>query len=283
MVDLRTSFLVDLKTNVLFERARKKDGTFTASVADSSSAASAAIAREWGKRISEEPYGPELAGQTAGTAFQGLVKDFVEKSLNLLSPFHQGNWIVGIAGTRGVAAFDQYFHLAQFSKKLQKDRELRTMFGSEYLVKPDIVVFRHPAVPDALGGRPAGRKVAMHSPYLSDALNGGKPTLHASISCKITMRSDRAQNTRTEALNLIRNRKGRLPHVVAVTAEPMPSRLESLAIGTGDLDCVYHAGLYELIDAVSAVSNSKVGRKLRDLVDGRRLRDISDLPLDLIL
>ena len=59
--------------------------------------------------------------------------------------------------------------------------------------------------------------------------NGGKPLLHASVSAKYTMRSDRAQNSRTEALNLIRNRKGHLPHIVVVTAEPMPNRLASLA------------------------------------------------------
>ena len=57
--------------------------------------------------------------------------------------------------------------------------------------------------------------------------------LHASISCKWTIRSDRSQNTRTEALNLIRNRKGPLPHIVAVTAEPLPTRIASLALGTG--------------------------------------------------
>lgn len=70
--------------------------------------------------------------------------------------------------------------------------------------------------------------------------NGGKPLLHASISAKYTMRSDRAQNSRTEALNLIRNRKGSLPHIVVVTAESMPNRLASLALGTGDIDCMYH-------------------------------------------
>lgn len=73
-------------------------------------------------------------------------------------------------------------------------------------------------------------------------VNGGKPLLHASVSAKFTMRSDRAQNSRTEALNLIRNRKGHLPHIVVVTAEPMPNRLASLALGTGDIDCVYHFG-----------------------------------------
>ena len=114
--------------------------------------------------------------------------------------------------------------------------------------------------------------------------NDGRPILHASISAKWTMRSDRAQNSRTEALNLIRNRKGHLPHIVVVTGEPLPSRLASLALGTGDLDCVYHFALYELLDAVREYG--KYGREdiietLENLVDGKRLKDISDLPLDL--
>ena len=114
--------------------------------------------------------------------------------------------------------------------------------------------------------------------------NGGKPILHASISSKWTMRSDRAQNSRTEALNLIRNRKGHLPHIVVVTGEPLPSRLASLALGTGDLDCVYHFALYELMEAVQEYG--KQGREdivetLENLINGKRLKDISDLPLDL--
>lgn len=48
--------------------------------------------------------------------------------------------------------------------------------------------------------------------------------------------------------NLIRNRKGNLPHIVVVTGEPMPARIASLALGTGDIDCVYHFALYELVD-----------------------------------
>lgn len=114
--------------------------------------------------------------------------------------------------------------------------------------------------------------------------NGGKPLLHASISAKWTMRSDRAQNSRTEALNLIRNRKGHLPHIVVVTGEPLPSRLASLALGTGDLDCVYHYALYELLDAVKeygANGREDIIETLENLIDGKRLKDISDLPLDL--
>ena len=111
--------------------------------------------------------------------------------------------------------------------------------------------------------------------------NSGLPILHASISAKWTMRSDRAQNSRTEALNLIRNRKGSLPHIVVVTGEPMPARISSLAMGTGDIDCVYHFALYELIESVMEIGSEDAIETLKMLTDGKRLKDISDLPLDL--
>lgn len=111
--------------------------------------------------------------------------------------------------------------------------------------------------------------------------NGGLPILHASISAKWTMRSDRAQNSRTEALGLIRNRKGHLPHIVVVTGEPMPARLASLALGTGDIDCIYHFALYELIKAVHDTHAEDSIELLNILIQGKRLKDISDLPLDL--
>jgi hypothetical protein len=107
--------------------------------------------------------------------------------------------------------------------------------------------------------------------------------LHASISCKWTLRSDRAQNTRTEALNLIRNRKGPLPHVMAVTAEPLPTRLAAIALGTGDLDCVYHIALPELKKALEDQKNEDQLDMLLVLIEGERLRDISDLPFDIAI
>ena len=95
------------------------------------------------------------------------------------------------------------------------------------------------------------------------------------------MRSDRSQNSRTEALNLIRNRKGGLPHIVTVMAEPMPSRISSVALGTGDIDCTYHFALYELQRAVAEVGSQDAQEMLHIMVEGGRLKDISDLPLDL--
>ena len=93
-----------------------------------------------------------------------------------------------------------------------------------------------------------------------------------------------------EALNLLRNRRRRAPHIVVVTAEPLPSRIASIAVGIGDFDCIYHAALPELLAAMEDVmaihptrTNNDQQEKLSLMVDSGRLRDIADLPLDLIL
>jgi hypothetical protein len=97
------------------------------------------------------------------------------------------------------------------------------------------------------------------------------------------LRCDRAQNARSEALNLIRNRKGRVPHIAVVTGEPLPSRLASLALGTGDIDCVYHFALPELIASVEKLGLDDSAHLVRIMVEGKRLKDITDLPLDLAI
>ena len=111
--------------------------------------------------------------------------------------------------------------------------------------------------------------------------NSRASILHASVSCKWTIRSDRSQNARTEGLNLVRNRKGKTPHIVVVIGEPLPGRIASLAYGTGDIDCIYHFALRELKAAVA--DNDSDAELLETLVTGRRLRDISDLPFDLAI
>jgi len=82
---------------------------------------------------------------------------------------------------------------------------------------------------------------------------------------------------------LIRSRKGHTPHIAIITAEPYPQRISSLALGTGDIDCVYHFALKELNDAVEELGNDSVSDMLDTLVQGKRLRDISDLPFDLVI
>ena len=164
---------------------------------------------------------------------------------------------------------------------IENDPQLAASLGNGYLVAPDIIVSR---------GLCEDEEINSPEVYVDDNVclkadlrkkNGGAPILHASISVKWTIRSDRAQNSRTESLNLVRDRKGRLPHIVVVTGEPLPSRLMSLALGTGDIDCVYHFALYELVESVRLTGAEDSMEMLDILIKGRRLKDISDLPMDL--
>lgn len=52
-------------------------------------------------------------------------------------------------------------------------------------------------------------------------------------------------------------------------------------MGTGDIDCVYHFALGELMKAVEMAEAEDALELLKIMIDGKRLKDISDLPLDL--
>jgi hypothetical protein len=222
--------------------------------------------------------------QTAGTIFASLTKEFLDNAFSHLQHLRPGRWIFSTSQEKGgITNYFQYEHLADLQTILNKHPELRATLGGDYLVVPDITVARQP-VTDAeidklehIVGK--GGPIANYTPLRASV--NPKSILHASVSCKWTIRSDRSQNTRTEALNLIRNRKGKVPIVVAVVFEPLPTRIASIALGTGDLDCVYHGALPELQEAVVELGNEDQGEMLATLVQGRRLRDISDLPFDL--
>ena len=175
--------------------------------------------------------------------------------------------------------YEQYLHLSDVRQAIEENEQLRILFG-DYIVKPDVVVCRKPVSDSKINEKEVlldDDKTAIHTPLRH--ANSQANIMHASVSCKWTIRSDRSQNARTEGLNLVRNRKGKTPHIVVVTGEPLPGRIASLAYGTGDIDCIYHFALRELIDAAS--DSDSEADLLRTMVTGRRLRDISDLPFDL--
>lgn len=226
----------------------------------------------------------KISGQTLGKQFETITMSFLNDTFPQLQNLRPGRWTILQLGNNNklkTSDFAQYEHLAYLSSLTAENAQLAAALGNDYLVAPDVVVYR-----DTCDDEEINSDVLLVNDFvakMSDLRkkNGGKPLLHASVSAKFTMRSDRAQNSRTEALNLIRNRKGHLPHIVVVTAEPMPNRLASLALGTGDIDCVYHFALYELIRAVQEVGSEDAIETLETLVQGKRLKDISDMPLDL--
>lgn len=253
-------------------------------MADGSNVSSVEISRKIVDQL-PYPYGlNNVAGQTSGDLFEKYTLIFVESAFNLLSKIRPGSWQYSTSQTE-ISGFDQYEHLAELSKFVHENKALASIIGTEYIIKPDIIIARKPVDDNEINDNDEiiTRNLGNYSPLLSRNKENPSPILHASISCKWTIRSDRSQNTRTEALNLIRNRKGNLPHIVAVTAEPLPTRIATLALGTGDLDCVYHFALYELRKAIIETNKQDQLDILNTMIEGRRLRDISDLPLDMAI
>jgi hypothetical protein len=283
---LRATYHRRICANILGTRESAKLGMLVPTNADIDMLSSVKIAERLVQLLGYPTCSRPPVGQTAGRLFAEYTMALLRDSFALLEHLRPGKWCFSVSQERaGIAAFDQYEHLAILDQVLAENDDLAAALGSGYLVTPDITVGRAPC---------SDEEINTHAPVLEAQgsaarltplreVNRAKPLLilHASISCKWTIRSDRSQNTRTEALNLIRSRKGHTPHIVAVTAEPLPTRLASLALGTGDIDCLYHLALPELQQAAQDCGNDDQADMLKTLVHGRRLRDISDLPFEL--
>lgn len=143
-------------------------------------------------------------------------------------------------------------------------RELLNILGEESLLKLDIAISREMVNP----------------------ITPGSPLQHlvAGFSLKWTLRTDRAQDCRSQGAKMAALRRGRMPHFAAVTMEPRPSMLALLGRGSGDVDCVYHLHLPALsmaIDDYCSGTKHKARLAIRDnfrrLRDQRRIRDYDEL------
>jgi hypothetical protein len=288
-LDNNTSFFAEARRSfhaALLERVLRANEAGIPSNADGGNSSSVAIARGILTRLGAEATGARLAGQMSGNQFEVITCRFISQAFPRLMHLRPGRWTIQQVTGRdrtALARFEQYSHLIALDKAARKDPELAAALGNDYTITPDVVVFRNLETDESINA--PEYIVDEHVSRLASlrAINGGLPILHASISCKWTIRSDRVQNARSEALNLIRNRKGKLPHVVVVTGEPLPSRLSSIALGTGDIDCVYHFALPELRAAVEDLGHADSVEALNIMITGKRLKDISDLPLDLAM
>ena len=157
------------------------------SVADVDNASSIAIAWEWASRL-PGPFAISEPTQDSGKLFQFAVRDFLERGFKLGAEIRPGNW--HWKTEFGISNFDQYAHMNDIRAALGANKELRTMFSEQFIVKPDIVIYRSPIRGEDVG-RQAGVPVGTFSPLLDDAqLGHGHPLLHASVSCQGTpMRS----------------------------------------------------------------------------------------------
>jgi NgoMIV restriction enzyme len=218
-------------------------------MADGSSKTSVAIATELLNAMAITHH-LDHVGQTAGMQLE----EAVEQHLAGVLPGAIVQAPPLVSRRAPITDFSQYEHLALLEKLIEADETmtLRASIGTDYVIKPDVTV---------------GLELGQDEP----------PYLHAAIPCKWTLRSDRAQNVRHEAVILIRHRRGRLPHITPVTAEPLPTRLASLARGTAEVDALYHVALDELRMACEEVGKKKQIEALDELMTHDRLRDLSTL------
>lgn len=280
----RSDFHELLKKRLLRFVTTQKNGR-NARNADASNKASCEVANALANRLGAVD-GTTIAGQTVGNLFEDAVAEFVDGVLDDIPHLQVGKWTTEREKSRSplvIARFSQYSHLKDVYEASKDNPDLAAVLGRDYSVASDVLIYRDRLTDKEIN---RARNLVSSNEKGKDHLRsatGSEPYLHASISCKWTIRSDRAQNARTEALDLIRKRKGRVPHIVAVTAEPLPSRLSSLCLGTGDLDCVYHVALPELVEAVDSLGQSEASELLELMIMSERIKDIVDLPLDLVL
>lgn len=219
--------------------------------ADSDNAPSTAIAEDVLLALGIGRVVPK--GTTMGSPFEVAIRDDLRRALSVLDS--DRSWI--IENSLSVAQFDQYRHLDVLDLAVKRDATLRTEFGRDYRVVPDVVVGVSRLEAD--------------------------PFLHAVVSCKWSMRSDRVQNVRPEGATLSRHRRGRAPHFVVVTCEPLPSRIASIAMTTGEVDRVYHVAFDETAAAVSRHGTTHQRDSWDELVAQGRLRDYNTLAETLAL
>jgi NgoMIV restriction enzyme len=284
---LLTSERAEFHRALITTRTLVVDDKGIASNADSgqrfSREASLAVATKLGAGIG----GEKLKGQEAGSRFEAAVRDFLARTFPRFDTLRPGRWAIeNVGGSRSgyqLAHYEPYRHLEELARQIEASPTLATVLGNSYDVSPDVIVVRLPVTDSEINRKEVlvDASAGTHSPIRQENQSHG--IVHAVVSCKWTLRSDRAQNARTEALGLIRNRKGQTPHIAVVTGEPSPSRLASLALGTGDVDTVYHFALPELVEATAELGNDEAQQTLDILISGKRLRDIADLPLDLAI
>jgi len=280
------------KARTSFHNRLISDGTLSfingvASNSDSSQATSRFIANSIASKLGASEAVTKISGQRAGAQFEQAVQQFLIDSFPLVEHLRPGDWsIENLGGSRSeyqIAQYEPYVHLDALAIAIKQNSTLAAVLGNSYEISPDVLVLRSPVSDDLINENRLVVDEDVATRTIIRNFNQQRKIVHAIVSCKWTLRSDRAQNARSEALNIIRNRKGRTPHISVVTAEPTPSRLASLALGTGDIDMVYHFALPELMSAVAASGNDEAEVMLGVLIDGERLRDISDLTLDLVV
>ena len=197
---------------------------------------------------------PRLGGPSAGVEFERRTGRFIEAALTCVNQVTQADWRIETGSS--IAEFARYDHLNGVRHAAATNNQLATVLYDDHSLAPGIFV---------------GRKLKSNHPA-----SPGSAVLSGVVACKWMIPRDIDQR----AINLLRCPEVPGERVVLVTAEPLPGRMASIAIGTGQ-PCTYHVALKELRDILAQKRWYESHEMLDIMVDQGRLRDILDLPLDL--
>ena len=109
-------------------------------IADRHSRPSVAFSRGIVQRLGERA-GDRLAGQSSGRGFERAVGEFLEAVFPALVGLRPGQWVFGIpkgSVGAGIAAFDQYSHLADLQRIAAENATIAGTLGRDYIIKPEI-------------------------------------------------------------------------------------------------------------------------------------------------
>jgi len=253
--------------------------------ADESSSASRKIA--WGIlcRLDAVNASQPRSRQIYGSRFEMITATFVEESLQQLQHARPGYWsyVTRLSSPHS----DQSDHIEHSEQPVDSPNAfpLELESDDEYVLTPDIIVGRRPILGEESisDGMMVAEGDQFTRPTPPSATRYAYQHLHASISCRWKIHRNPSHRSYILASNRVRNGIGRFPHISVVTAEPLPTRIAAIALGTGDVDCVYHFALHEMRSAIEEIDNEDQLDMLNIMIEGKRLRDVSDLPFDLAL
>ena len=142
----------------------------------------------------------KISGQTLGKHFELLTMQFLKDTFPYLQNLRPGKWNFLHLGNNNrlkTSDFAQYEHLAYLNALREQNAQLAAVLGNDYLVAPDIVIYRDLYEDNELN---IAQKIVDDTIWkMADIrkYNGGKTVLHGIVSAKYNKRRGRAQNSRT--------------------------------------------------------------------------------------
>jgi len=98
----------------------------------------------------------KAVGQTTGAKFEQLNMEFLEATFPYLQSLRPGKWHIAKLGNRNTvktSSFAQYEHLDYLSRLTKEDARLAASMGNDYMVAPDVVIYRETELDEVINER----------------------------------------------------------------------------------------------------------------------------------